>query len=257
MRLGVALAFAAAPFALQLPAADPPDPLAVSALEKFLARPPLAHQYCATRRLEASGGGQRGWIEVQTNFAPASGLAYEVTAEGGSGYIRGRVLRSLLDEERRLLALKTTSAAISPANYSLRPGGLTEEGLVAIGLQPLRKDRALIAGRMLLTSDHGQLVRVEGRLAKNPSFWVTRVDVVRSYRPVNGVFLPVSLQTTGQLRFLGSSKLGMTYSYSHVDERAVNDDATDLSRATPQGRTCAALSGNADPGGTDPTSRRR
>ena len=113
MRLGVALAFAAAPFALQLPAADPPDPLAVSALEKFLARAPLAHQYCATRRLEASGGGQRGWIEVQTNFAPASGLAYEVTAEGGSGYIRGRVLRSLLDEERRLLALKTTSAAIS------------------------------------------------------------------------------------------------------------------------------------------------
>jgi len=257
MRLGVALAFAAAPFALQLPATDAPDPLAVSALEKFLARPAIAHQYCAIRRLEASGGGHRGWMEVQTSFAPASGLAYEVTAEGGSGYIRGRVLRSLLDEEQRLLALKTASAAISPANYRLRPGGLTAERLVVVGLQPLRKDRALIAGQMLLTSDDGQLVRVEGRLAKNPSFWVTRVDVVRSYRPVNGVFLPVSLQTTAQLRFLGSSKLGMTYSYSRVDERAVNDEATDFSRATPPGRTCAALSGNADPGGTNPISRRR
>jgi hypothetical protein len=214
----------AAPLALQGPALDAPDPQAAAALEMFLARPAIAHQYAATRRLEASGGGQRGWIEVQTSFAPASGLAYQVTAEGGSGYIRGRVLRSLLDEERRLLALKSTSAAISAANYRFRPAGLTDEGLAVIGLQPLRKDRSLIAGQMLLTPDAGQLVRLEGRLAKNPSFWVSRVDVVRSYRSVNGVFLPVSLETTAQLRLLGSSKLGMTYRYSHVDEREVGDE---------------------------------
>ena len=224
----VALAVVAAPLALQVSAAEAPDKQAVFALEKFLARPPVAHQYCATRRLEASGGGQRGWIEVQTSFAPASGLAYEVTAEGGSGYIRGRVLRSLLDEEQRLLAIKSVSAAIAPANYRFRPAGLTEEGLAVIGLEPLRKDRSLIAGQMLLTRDDGQLVRLEGRLAKSPSFWVTRVNVVRSYRSVNGVSLPVSLETTAQLRFLGSSKLGMTYRYSHVDERAVSDDETGL-----------------------------
>ena len=225
MHLRLALALLAAPLALQNPALDASDPQAVAALEKFLARPAIAHQYSATRRLEASGGGQRGWIEVQTSFAPASGLAYQVIAEGGSGYIRGRVLRSLLDEEQRLLALKGTSAAISAANYRFRPGAMTEEGLAVIGLQPLRKDRSLIAGQMLLTPDAGQLVRIEGRLAKNPSFWVSRVEVVRSYRCVNGAFLPVSLETTAQLRLLGSSKLGMTYRYSHVDERAVDDEA--------------------------------
>ena len=225
MHLRLVLALVATPLALQGPARDAPDPQAVAALEMFLARPAIAHQYSATRRLEASGGGQRGWIEVQTSFAPAAGFAYQVTAEGGSGYIRGRVLRSLLDEERRLLALKSTSAAISAANYRFRPGGMTEEGLAVIALQPLRKDRSLIAGQMLLTPDAGQLVRLEGRLAKNPSFWVSRVDVVRSYRSVNGAFLPVSLETTAQLRLLGSSKLGMTYRYSHVDERAVDDEA--------------------------------
>ncbi len=76
--------------------------------------------------------------------------------------------------------------------------------------------RALIAGRMFVTLD-GDVRRVEGRLAKNPSFWVTRVDVERSYRRIEGVLMPVSLQTTAQLRFLGKSELHMTYRYSVID----------------------------------------
>ena len=226
MRLEAAATLGLVPLVLlQFAAAETPDPLAAAALGKFLARPTIAHTYCAARRLEASGGGQRGWVEVQTSFAPAAGFAYEVTAEGGSGYIRKRVLRSLLDEEQRLLALRSASAALTTANYRFQPGGVTAEGLAVIGLQPLRKDRSLIAGRMLLTPDEGQLVRLEGRLARNPSFWVTRVSVVRSYRAVNGAVLPVSLETTAQLRLLGSSKLRMSYRYSHVDDRAVSDDA--------------------------------
>ena len=223
MRAAVAATVMTLPLAWQLSATEVPDPLAVAALEKFLARPAIAHSYCAVRRLDASGGGQRGWIEVETSFAPATGFAYEVTGEGGSGYIRKRVLRSLLDEEQRLLGIRSTTAALTPANYRFQPGGMTEEGLAVIALQPLRKDRSLIAGQMLLTRGEGQLVRLEGRLAKNPSFWVTRVDVIRSYRAVNGVFLPVSLETKAQLRLLGSSKLGMTYRYSQVDERAVSE----------------------------------
>jgi hypothetical protein len=224
MRAHVAATLVTVPLAWQVFAAEAPDPLAVAALEKFLARPSIAHSYCAFRRLDASGGGQRGWVEVQTGFTPATGLAYEVTAEGGSGYIRKRVLRSLLDEEQRLLGMKSTSAALSVANYRFRAGGMSEEGLAVITLEPLRKDRSLIVGRMLLTRDDGQPVRIEGRLARSPSFWVTRVDVVRSYRAVNGVFLPVSLETTAQLRLLGSSKLVMTYRYSEVDDRAVSAD---------------------------------
>ncbi len=109
----------AAPFS----AAERVDPGAMAAMEKFLARPTMAHQYRASRRLEASGVGQRAWLDVQTNFTVASGLVYEVTAEGGSGYIRARVLRSLLDEERRLTERGGVAhVAISTDNYRLQRG---------------------------------------------------------------------------------------------------------------------------------------
>jgi hypothetical protein len=97
---------------------------------------------------------------------------------------------------------------------------VNEDGLATVTVTPLRKDRALIAGRMFLTPA-GELRRIEGRLARNPSFWVTRVDIVRSYRPINGVLMPVLLETKARLRLLGSAGLRMTYRYSTVDAQPV------------------------------------
>jgi hypothetical protein len=208
---------------LQLSAAEEPESDAFVAMETFLAAPASSHEYRAWRRLEASGVGQRGWLDVQTSYTLASGLQYSVTAEGGSGYIRTRVLRPLLDEEQRLIALRGgAGAAISADNYNFGPQSVNDEGLAVVGLNPLRHDRSLIVGRMFLSLFDGDLVRVEGRLARNPSFWVTRVDIVRSYRRINGARMPVLLETTAQLRLLGSSALRMTYRYSHIDTHPVD-----------------------------------
>jgi hypothetical protein len=198
------------------------DARASAAVQQLLDHAPVARQYSATRRLEASGSGRHGWLDVQTDFSGTSGLSYQVTAEGGSGYIRSHVLRSLLDEEQKLIERNATaSVAINSDNYELTPEGIDEDGLVVVTLRPLRKERPLIDGRMFLTAD-GALVRVEGRLAKNPSFWTTRVSLVRSYQQINGVTMPVSLESRAQLRFLGSSSLRMTYRYAQIDDRAVS-----------------------------------
>lgn len=221
--VSVALLIAALPLQGSSPALR--DPTAAAAMRQFLDRPAVPHQYRASRRLEASGSGLRGWLDVQTEFAPATGLVYQVTDEGGSGYIRARVLRSLLDEEQLLIARRATATVtLSPDNYEFTPEGFDDEGLVVVEMRPLRKDRSLVDGRMFLTAE-GELVRIEGRLAKNPSLWVSRVDVVRSYRRINGVLMPVSLDTKAQLRLLGASSLRMTYRYSHIDDRVVDDGA--------------------------------
>jgi hypothetical protein len=38
------------------------------------------------------------------------------------------------------------------------------------------------------------------------------------------VLMPVSLETTAQLRLLGASELRMTYQYSRVDEQPVDEE---------------------------------
>jgi hypothetical protein len=147
-------------------------------------------------------------------------MRYSVIAEGGSGYVRSRVLRSLLEQEQQLIATgRVLTVALQPSNYQFTLEGETPEGFVRVALRPVRKDRALIAGAILLAPETGELVRVEGRLAKNPSIWTKRVDVVRQYARVNDILMPMSLESTAALRLLGRSSLRMVYDYHEVDYR--------------------------------------
>ena len=133
-------------------------------------------------------------------------------------------LRRLLEEEERLSAQRLTSTvALSDANYEFQAEDISADGLAVVRMQPRRRERSLIRGRIFLTPDEGDLVRIEGTLARSPSFWVARTDVTRSYQRIAGVVLPVALESKAHLRLLGSSALRMTYRYSHVDERPVSD----------------------------------
>lgn len=196
------------------------------AIEKFLERSSASHGYRALRRLEAAGSGHQGWLDARTDFSVGGGLRYEVTAEGGSEYIRSRVLRGLLEEERKMIARGDNGAALTPDNYTLTPEGIGEDGLSHVRLEPLRKEGSLVIGRMFIRPDDGELVRVEGTLARNPSFWVTRVNIVRTYQRINGVLVPVLLESTAQLRMLGKSSLRMSYHYYEIDDRPADAEAT-------------------------------
>jgi hypothetical protein len=64
-------------------------------------------------------------------------------------------------------------------------------------------------------------VRVEGRLAKNPSFWVRNVDIIRKYERICGVVVAVSMDSKAHIRFLGAAAFRMTYKYSEINGRQV------------------------------------
>jgi hypothetical protein len=191
-------------------------------IHKFLAQDDAQPQYRATRRLEAENEGRSGWLEAVTEYSPATGFRYRVTAEGGSGLIRGKVLRAVLDGERDAIAGGETSrSSLDRNNYTFQPNGVDEDGLAIVRLTPRRKDRVLVAGDMFLNPAEGNLVRLQGRLAKSPSFWVRDVDIVRTYQRFGDAVLPVALESKAELRLFGSATLHMTYDYSEIDGRPV------------------------------------
>jgi hypothetical protein len=181
--------------------------------------------YRAMRRLVAENGSRRGWLDATTEYSPATGFSYQVTAEGGSGYIRTKVLRRVLDGEREAIAQgEIARSALGQTNYTFQPNGVDAAGLANVLLSPRRKDRVLVSGTMFLQPD-GALVRLQGRLAKSPSFWVKNVDIVRCYERIAGVVVPVSLESKAEVRFLGPATLRMTYTYSAIDGRPVTSAA--------------------------------
>src|SRR5438093_2212726 len=187
-----------------------------SILERFLALDdPTPTQYRALRHLEAQNDRfeERAWMDVWTD-ADSSGFRYRIVGEEGSDYIRNRVFRASLETERKMWASGAPDkAGFTPANYVFEDRGTHADGLASLAVKPRRKDLLLVDGVIFLRPDDGELMRLEGELAKSPSFWTRRVHIVRHYQRFVGVRMPVALETTATVRVAGRSTFRVTYEY--------------------------------------------
>lgn len=256
------LAFALAASATLTLGAQQPAPDS-SLVQRF-----LTHQttpvvrYRATRRLEAENKrfNVKGWMEVATELTPESGFTWTVIDEGGSGYIRNKVLRKTLEGEAQAVKNNDPAkAALTASNYtfamtspkpvkeapkskgnddeggSTDEGGsdppprvgemATEEGWARLFITPKRKDLLLVDGALVLAAADGDLIQVEGRLSKTPSWWTRSVDIVRRYARIDGIRVPVSTESTANVRIAGRSAFKMTYTYQMINGREVAADS--------------------------------
>jgi hypothetical protein len=196
-------------------------------LRRFFAIPQNSpHELTAIRRLEARNDhfDKDAWMDVRTQ-EDATGFRYEVLGEGGSPYIRSNVFRPALQTEQKMWRDGDPDrAAFTLDNYQFEDRGSEESGLVWLGVTPRRKDLLLVNGSIFLRPEDGELVRIEGALAKNPSFWTKRVEVVRRYERIAGVRLPVWMQSIATIRIAGKSTLTTTYQYLSINGQAIPQD---------------------------------
>lgn len=247
LALGITLGLGCA-----LIAQEPASPAAMAqpATESSLVQRFLTHRvepmvrYRATRRLEAENKrfNVKGWMEVATELTPENGFTWTVVDEGGSGYVRNKVLRKALEGEQDIKKNDSSKSALSEANYTFElasaaaattsaadsdavPLPSTESAnpaeLAKLLITPKRKDMLLIDGALLLNQADADLVQIEGRLSKTPSWWTKSVAVVRRYTRINGIRVPIATESTANIRIAGRSEFHMTYAYQMINGQEV------------------------------------
>lgn len=80
----------------------------------------------------------------------------------------------------------------------------------------------LIVGAAFVTAADADLVRVEGTLAKRPSFWTRHVEITGHYGRMCGVRVPLDMRSRADVLLVGASSFSMTYRYVMINERRVN-----------------------------------
>jgi hypothetical protein len=178
--------------------------------------------YRAFRRMHAKSEkfNQEGWVDAWTEM-DASGFRYTIVSERGSDYVRNKVLKAVLKREQEIVAGGADKAALTEENYTFSEAE-PEDGLRYVLLKPKRKDVMLVEGRMVLNADSGALLRVEGKLSKNPSFWTSLVNVTRHFATLDGVRVPVSTESIAKVKFAGQSRLDVFYEYESINGRKVS-----------------------------------
>ncbi len=182
----------------------------------------------ATRHLEAGtvAGSHRGWMDVETSLSPSGAFSWNVLGEGGSERTRQKVFRAVLAAEAEAWrAGARDGAALSLANYEFITEAAAGNGDRRLRLKPRRADPKLVEGTLTVSAD-GHPLLLEGRLVKPPSFWVKSVTVVKRYRRIGGVSLPVAIESLADVRMVGKSSFSMRYTYSAVNGRTVGHTAS-------------------------------
>jgi hypothetical protein len=195
-------------------------------LDRFLSVPdPTPLQVRALRHLEARNDqfDSSAWLDVWTE-SDREGFRFEVIDQGGSDYIRDHVLLPTLKSEQAMWRSgEIDRASFTPENYEFAAGDVQPDGLVSLLVKPRRKERLAVEGSIFLNPDDGDLVRLEGRLVKSPSFWTRRVDIVRWFRRISGIRMPIAVESVANVRIAGRSTFRMTYDYESVNGRRVGE----------------------------------
>jgi hypothetical protein len=182
-----------------------------------------------TARESASGGytGSREYIlENQPSRKSARMLVrvscdrtgtehFEVVSEEGWEAARKLVLRQMLASESKSSLPETRPRnRITSENYTFQMTGTeTLDGRMAyvIEANPKREDESLFRGRIWVDTEDYALARVEGELAKNPSFWTRKVQFVQQYYKAGAYWFPLETTSETDARMFGMIDVSIRY----------------------------------------------
>lgn len=187
--------------------------------------PQLRH-YTSTRRywLENKRFGQRAEMTVRMTFRHPGQKEFEVISEKGSGAIRSRVFRKMIESEIEASSGEMRDAThITPRNYSFRLIGTEElEGRKAFVLEavPKTKNKFLFRGKIWVDAEDYAIARIEGSPAQNPSFWVRKTTFVHRYAKFGPFWLAVSNASTTDVLVFGRTEVVIEYFDYRINEAA-------------------------------------
>ena len=147
------------------------------------------------------------WAEV--DYLPPNHKSYVIQKRVGSS--RGEdVVRRILQHESQMVAGSGSGAAVSTNNYSFGfMGAVVLDGspCYLLSLNPKRRDMELIRGEVWVDQQSFLIRRVEGQMAKNPSWLLKKVDLKIDFADVEGTWLQTGMEAVADVRFIGSQTL--------------------------------------------------
>jgi outer membrane lipoprotein-sorting protein len=184
-------------------------------IEKMLERNRLRNEqlqrYSAVRTYEIRNleGKLAAQAVVRVDYRAPDKKTFNKTSEKGSGIVRHLVFDRLIQSESETSSGREhRNSAITTANYTFTLAGEEEVGpyhCFVLEATPKSKEKYLFEGKIWVDAEDFAIVRIAGRPAKKPSFWINRADFVRQYQRIDGFWLPCRDETSVEVKMYGRS----------------------------------------------------
>jgi hypothetical protein len=174
-------------------------------------RPQLPYQVLREYRLfGANSSTSNSSVVAEVNFKPPTSKDYKIQKSSGSK--RGeQVVRHLLDHEVEGASSRSQArTALTRDNYDFTYIGevvLDGQPCYLLGLKPKRKEKDLIAGEAWIDKHSFLVRRIEGEIAKTPSWWLKKVHLKLVFADFEGTWLQTSMEAVADVRIVGPHTL--------------------------------------------------
>jgi len=178
-------------------------------------------------------GGQAE-MQVEASYIAPNTKDFHIISESGSKLLINHVLLKLLQSESDAQEGKNRKGLeISPANYDFRLENTQPEPngkFYVLSVTPKSKSKYVYAGKIWVDAHDFAITRMEGSPAKNPSFWVSHIDITFQWTKVNGFWLPIHNHSVTQVRLGGHADLNINYSNYQVTAANARSSPKGLAR---------------------------
>jgi hypothetical protein len=232
--LALAIVMGAGDSTAATPALRTADEVVASMMAHDRERQAALHGYAAVRRyvLENQSHHKRAEMLVRVTCLEDGSKQFDVVGVNGWGGARRFVFPRLLEAEIEAARpdLRERSR-ITPDNYTFQMDGMEYvRGRPAylLAIEPKTENKYLARGRIWVDADEYAILRIEGKPAKNPSFWVKSVHFVHDYDKNGSFWFPASNHSVTDVRIFGATEMTIEYfDYTpNASPSARHEDAT-------------------------------
>jgi len=177
---------------------------------------------------------------VRAQYDAPNKKVFTIVSESGSGTVRSRVFKKLLEAEQESLREENQQrSAITPQNYTFQ---LTDYQKIdgsefyVLEASPLTKNKFLFRGRLWVDAKAFAIDRVEGEPAVNPSWWTVKTDFKRNYQEIGSFWLPESNESETKVRIFGTAVLTIKYGEYQITESHNSNTALDAPEKSSNGQ---------------------
>ena len=174
-------------------------------------RPQFSYQLIREYRLfGANSSSADSQVTAEVNFRPPTSKDYKIQKTSGSK--RGeQIVRRLLDHDVEVSSNRSQArTAITRENYEFTYAGesvLDGQHCYLLALKPKRKEKDLIVGKAWVDKQSFLIRRIEGEIAKPPSWWLKQVRINLSFADLEGTWLQTTMKAVADVRIFGPHTL--------------------------------------------------
>ena len=177
---------------------------------------------------------------VRAEYDAPNKKVFTIVSEGGSGTVRSRVFKKLLEAEQESMREENQArTALTPQNYTFQLADYQKidgNEFYVLEARPLTKNKFLFRGRLWVDAKAFAITQIQGEPAVNPSWWTVKTDFKRSYQEIGSFWLPESNESETKVRIFGTAVLTIKYGEYQITKAHNSNTARDTEEKPTNGQ---------------------